>query len=95
MPVFVDDITLACSKDPSKIDSVIQELSQHFKLQDLEPTTQLLGIQIHRDHQPNCLHVISQSQFISMVLAILSQFPLLSILALAYPPPCARMMLKP
>ena len=31
MPVFVDDITLAC-KDGAKIDSVIQELSQHFKL---------------------------------------------------------------
>ena len=48
MPVFVDDITLAC-KDGAKIDSVIQELSQHFKLRDLGPTTQLLGIEIHRD----------------------------------------------
>src|SRR6266404_4114597 len=34
MPVFVDDITLAC-KDGTKIDSFIQELSQHFKLRDL------------------------------------------------------------
>jgi hypothetical protein len=63
MPVFVDDITLAC-KDGAKIDSVVQELSQHFKLQDLGPTTQLLGIEIQRDH-PNRHLSISQSQFIS------------------------------
>ena len=63
MPVFVDDITLAC-KDGAKIDSVIQELSQHFKLRDLGPTTQLLGIEIHRD-RPNRQLSISLSQFIS------------------------------
>jgi hypothetical protein len=63
MPVFVDDITLAC-KDGAKIDSVVQELSQHFKLRDLGPTTQLLGIEIHRD-RPNRRLSISQSQFIS------------------------------
>jgi len=66
MPVFVDDITLACS-DGAKIDSVVQELSQHFKLRDLGPTTQLLGIQIHRD-RPNRRLSISQSQFISNLL---------------------------
>jgi hypothetical protein len=63
MPVFVDDIMLAC-KDGAKIDSVVQELSQHFKLRDLGPTTQLLGIEIHRD-RPNRRLSISQSQFIS------------------------------
>src|SRR6266571_1127130 len=31
MPVFVDDITLAC-KDGTKIDSIVQELPNHFKL---------------------------------------------------------------
>jgi hypothetical protein len=66
MPVFVDDITIAC-QDSSKIDSVVQELSQHFKLRDLGPTTQLLGIQIHRD-RPNRRLCISQSQFISNLL---------------------------
>ena len=60
MPVFVDDITLAC-KDGAKINSVIQELSQHFKLQDPGPTTQLLGIEIHRDC-PSCQLSISKSQ---------------------------------
>ena len=66
MPIFVDDITLA-GKDASKIDSVIQELSLHFKLRDLGPTTQLLGIQIHRD-RPNRTLSISQSQFITNLL---------------------------
>src|SRR6266702_993052 len=63
MPVFVDDITLAC-KDGAKIYSIIQELSKHFKLQDLGPTTQLLGLEIHRDC-PNLHLSISQSQYIS------------------------------
>jgi hypothetical protein len=62
MPVFVDDITMA-GKDGDKIDSVIQELSSHFKLRDLGPTTQLLGMEIHRD-RPNRTLSISQSQFI-------------------------------
>jgi hypothetical protein len=66
MPVFVDDITLAC-KDSAKIDSVVQELSQHFKLRDLGPTTQLLGIEIHRDRSNRRLS-ISQSQYISDLL---------------------------
>jgi hypothetical protein len=66
MPVFVDDITLAC-KDGAKIDSVVQGLSQHFKLRDLGPTTQLLGLEIHRD-RPNRRLSISQSQFITNLL---------------------------
>jgi hypothetical protein len=66
MPVFVDDITLAC-KDGAKIDSVVQELSQHFKLRDLGPTTQLLGLEIHRDCPNHCLS-ICQSQFITNLL---------------------------
>src|SRR6266568_4582288 len=63
MPVFVDDITLAC-KDGAKIDSIVQELSKHFKLRDLGPSTQLLGLEIHRDRS-NLRLSISQSQYIS------------------------------
>src|ERR1700677_1621339 len=63
MPVFVDDITLAC-KDGAKIDSVGQDSSHHLKPRHRGPTTQLLGIAIHRD-RPNCRLSISQSQFIS------------------------------
>ena len=63
MPVFVDDITLA-GNDGAKINSIIQELSSHFKLRDLGPTTQLLGMEIHRD-RPNRTLSLSQSQFIT------------------------------
>ena len=69
VPVFVDDITLA-SKKGAKFDSLIEELSSHFKLRDLGPTMQLLGLEIHRDH-PNCTLTtltISQSQFITNLL---------------------------
>ena len=47
LPVFVDDMTFA-SKSEAAIDKTIKELSQHFKLHDLRPTTQLLGIKIDR-----------------------------------------------
>ena len=66
VPVFVDDITLA-GKKGAKFDSLIEELSSHFKLHDLGLTTQLLGLEIHRDH-PNHTLTISQSQFITNLL---------------------------
>ena len=66
MPVFVDDITLA-GTDGAKIDSIVQELSQHFKLRDLGPTTQLLGMEIHGD-RPNRRLFLSQSQHIANLL---------------------------
>jgi hypothetical protein len=66
MPVFVDDITLA-GKKGAKFDSIIQELSSHFKLHDLRPTTQLLGMEIHRD-RPNRTLSLSQTQFIANLL---------------------------
>ena len=49
LPVFVDDLTLA-GKKGTNFDPFIEELSSHFKLHDLGPTTQLLGLEIHRDH---------------------------------------------
>jgi hypothetical protein len=39
MPVFVDNLTLASMKG-TNFDPFIQELSSHFKLCDLGPTTQ-------------------------------------------------------
>ena len=66
MPVFVDDITLA-GTDAAKIDSIVQELSRHFKLRDLGPTTQLLGMEIHRDRHNRRL-CLSQSQHIANLL---------------------------
>ena len=66
VPVFVDDTTLA-GKKGSKFDSLIEKLSSHFKLHDLGPTMQLLGLEIHRDC-PNHILTISQSQFITNLL---------------------------
>ena len=66
IPVFMDDITLA-GKKGAKLDSIIQKLSFHFKLHDLGPTTQLLGMEIHRDC-PNFSLSLSQSQFITNLL---------------------------
>jgi hypothetical protein len=56
LPVFVDDMTFA-SKSLTSINQIISQLSQHFKLCDLGPTTQLLGIKIDRD-RPNRTIVI-------------------------------------
>ncbi|KIM61629.1 hypothetical protein SCLCIDRAFT_121591 [Scleroderma citrinum Foug A] len=58
LPVFVDDITLA-SKSAPAIQSFIAQLSQHFKIHNLGPITQLLGIKIDGDHSK---HSISLSQ---------------------------------
>ena len=65
MTVFVDDIMLAGSNG-TLLGSTVKDLSQHFKLCDLGPTTQLLGLEIHRDH-PNH-HLLSQSQYIANLL---------------------------
>jgi len=50
------------SKCPVAIDKTIKELSQHFKLRDLRPTTQLLGIKIDRDWKKHSI-TISQHQY--------------------------------
>lgn len=62
MPVYTDDITIA-STSPSESDRIVQELSQHFKLRDLGPTSWLLGIEIIRD-RPNRSILLSQRQYI-------------------------------
>jgi len=61
LPVFVDDMTLA-SQSESAIKSFIAQLSQHFKICDLGPTTQLLGIKIDRD-RAKCSISLSQRQY--------------------------------
>jgi len=58
MPVFMDDMTLA-SKSEQALESFIMELGKHFKLCDLGPTNQLLGIKIDHDCSH---HSISLSQ---------------------------------
>lgn len=61
LPVFVDDMTFA-SKSLSAIEEMISALRKHFKLRDLGPTTQLLGIKIDRD-RPNRSITLSQRQY--------------------------------
>ena len=61
LPVFVDDMTLASKSEPA-IQSFIAQLSQHFKICDLGPTTQLLGIKIDRDHSKHSIF-LSQRQY--------------------------------
>jgi len=97
MPVFVDDITLA-GKKGAKLNSIIQELSSYFKLHDLGPTTQLWRFTEIVPIAPfPSLRVNSSPTFSrSMVYRIASLYPLLLILDVIFPPPCApRLKQKP
>jgi reverse transcriptase-like protein len=62
MTIFVNGIMLAGS-DSGLLDTIVKDLSQHFKLRDLGPTTQLLGLETHRDRPNHCL-LLSQGQYI-------------------------------
>ena len=62
MPVVVDDMTLA-SKSQGAIDDFIKELSQHYDLRNLGPTSFFLGIEIKRD-RPNRTISLCQRQYI-------------------------------
>lgn len=60
--VFVDDLTIA-SKSKQYILDFKSQLSKHFKLQDLGPTSFLLEVSITRDRSAHTLR-LSQRQFI-------------------------------
>ena len=62
MSVFIDDITIA-STSAAESDRIVQELSGHFKLRDLGPTSFLPGIAITRDRPNRCI-MLSQRQYI-------------------------------
>jgi transposase InsO family protein len=62
IPIFIDDITFA-SSNSAAIDSTVKELSSHFKLRDLGPTSFLLGIEIIRNHEKRQIS-LSQRQYI-------------------------------
>ena len=61
LPVFVDDMTFA-SKSLDAIKQAIANLTKHFKLYDLGPTTEILGIKIDCNRQKHFL-TISQCQY--------------------------------
>jgi hypothetical protein len=66
VPVFIDDITLV-SKDDAAMDLAVQELSKHFKMRDLGPTSWLLAVQVKQDPQ-NCSISLSQAQYVRELL---------------------------
>ena len=66
MPVFVDDITIAC-KSKSAIQHVKDALARHFTLRDLGPISSLLGVDITRD-RPNRVLQLSQRQYVIDIL---------------------------
>jgi hypothetical protein len=62
VPIIVDDITLA-SKSQEALDNFVKELSQHFELRDLGPTSFFLGIAVTRDRANRSI-ALSQRQYI-------------------------------
>ena len=66
IPVYVDDMTIAC-KSKEQYQFVRDELSKHFKLHDLDPTSFLLGVHIQRNRAEHTL-TLSQRQYIIDVL---------------------------
>lgn len=58
----IDDMTISSTSD-AESDKVVAELSKHFELHDLGPTSFLLSIQITGDH-PHCSISLSQCQYI-------------------------------
>ena len=62
IPIFIDDITFA-SSNSAAIDCAVKELSSHFKLRDLGPTSFLLGIEIVRNLAKHQIS-LSQRQYI-------------------------------
>lgn len=61
VPAYVDDLTLV-GADRAKINSVVAELQQHFKLRILGDTSFLLGVEIARD-RINGTTTLSQRQY--------------------------------
>ena len=58
LPVFINDMTFA-SKSLKAIKDMIQQLQKHFKVHDLDPTREILGIKIDRNRS-KCSLTISQ-----------------------------------
>ena len=68
MPIFVDNMTLA-SKSELVPDKFIIEVGEYFKLRDLGPTNQLLGIKI--DCDCSCYSIsLSQKRYTSRYYSI-------------------------
>ena len=66
VPVFIDDITLVSRSDPA-MDKTVHELSAHFKLRDLGPTSWLLAVKVEQDFSKRTIS-LSQQQYIKELL---------------------------
>ena len=58
VPAYVDDLMIA-TKKYSDAQKTLSQLSSHFKLRDLGPTSFILGVQVERDRSK---HSLSLSQ---------------------------------
>ena len=65
IPVFVDDMTIISKSNPA-IQAFIKELSTHFRLRDLGPTTQLLGFKIDRNRPSRTISLKSSTSLICL-----------------------------
>ena len=66
MPVYVDDMTIAC-KSHTEYERLTKELKKHFKLKELGPLLSLLGVSIERDRSKHRF-MLSQYLYITDVL---------------------------
>ncbi|THH26797.1 hypothetical protein EUX98_g7390 [Antrodiella citrinella] len=71
IPVFVDDCTLV-SKDKVAIQKIKDELVKRFKLRDLGPINQLLGVQITRDRSKRTLSLSQRQYTLDILLELVS-----------------------
>jgi hypothetical protein len=67
VPVYVDDLIIA-SKSREAISSFKSNLAVHFKIRDLGPMTQILGIKLERDRKTRQI-TLSQATFIDTLLS--------------------------
>lgn len=67
IPVYVDDLTIACKHTPTLI-RVKEQLASRFQMRDLGPISYILGIEVIRDC-PNRRLYLSQRKYIQDVLA--------------------------
>ena len=66
IPVYVDDMTIACKKR-SEYQDLVGELKKHFKLKELGPVSSLLGVCIERERSKRLLSLF-QCQYTKDVL---------------------------
>ena len=88
-PVYVDDLT-AVTTSAAQYHRIRDQLSQHFKLKDLGPTSSLLGFSIERDRSNRTIK-LSQCQYVK---DILNRFALGDVSTVSTPLPPGHQLSK-